>query len=76
VQSVGLLRGTDEILLQKAVVTRYAYVIYDEHRKASVELIHDYLIMSEEAFPPPPTGERPQDRPRPELPGETAPMPG
>ena len=42
-QSVGLLRETDEILVQKAVVTRYAYVIYDKHHAANVKLIHDYL---------------------------------
>jgi protoporphyrinogen oxidase len=42
-QSVGLLREADEILVQKAVVTRYAYVIYDKHHTANVKLIHDYL---------------------------------
>jgi protoporphyrinogen oxidase len=42
-QSVGLLRETDEILVQMAVVTRYAYVIYDKHHTANVKLIHDYL---------------------------------
>lgn len=40
----GILRDNDEILIQKAWLSPYAQIIFDQERKENVELLHDFLI--------------------------------
>jgi protoporphyrinogen oxidase len=39
----GFIRGDDKILLQDAVVNRYANVIYDHDRASALETVHGFL---------------------------------
>lgn len=40
---VGILRREDRVVLIDTVNIKYAYVIYDHHRKEAVRTIHDFL---------------------------------
>jgi protoporphyrinogen oxidase len=41
---VGLIDASDDILVANQVDMPYAYVVYDHARKASVELIREWLL--------------------------------
>ena len=41
--SASILKESDEIIYLDTVDIKYAYVIFDNERKASIKIIHDYL---------------------------------